>query len=75
MTIREARKHGLRGLGLIDMGSDFRINLHRQGAVANRNGVIDPKERDTNDTKVGTKPTYQKKSERTVKAVVLSDFF
>ena len=68
-------EHGLRGLGLIDMGNNFRINLYRKDVATDQNGVIDPKERDTNDTKVGTKPTYQKKSERTVKAVVLSDFF
>ncbi|WP_162611056.1 helix-turn-helix transcriptional regulator [Flavonifractor sp. An91] len=33
-----------------DMGSDFRINLYRKDAATDQNGVIDPKERDTDDT-------------------------
>lgn len=54
---REAKEYGLREPELIDMGSDFRINLYRKDAAIDQNGVIDPKERDTNDTndtKVGT---------------------
>ena len=54
---REAKEYGLREPELIDMGSDFRINLYRKDAATDQNGVIDPKERDTNDTndtKVGT---------------------
>ena len=49
---REAKEYGLREPELIDMGSDFRINLYRKKAAIDQNGVIDPKERDTNDTKV-----------------------
>ena len=54
---REAKEYGLREPELIDMGSNFRINLYRKDAAIDQNGVIDPKERDTNDTndtKVGT---------------------
>ena len=47
---REAKEYGLREPELIDMGSDFRINLYRKDAATDQNGVIDPKERDTNDT-------------------------
>ncbi|MDO4285097.1 MAG: putative DNA binding domain-containing protein [Eubacteriales bacterium] len=49
---REAKEYALREPELIDMGSDFRINLYRKKAITDQNGVIDPKERDTNDTKV-----------------------
>ena len=49
---REAKEYGLPEPELIDMGSDFRINLYRKKAVIDQNGVIDPKERDTNGTKV-----------------------
>ena len=48
--LREAKEYGLREPELIDMGSDFRINLYRKDAATDQNGVIDPKERDTNDT-------------------------
>lgn len=34
------------------MGSDFRINLYRKKAAVDQKGVIDPKDRDTIDTKV-----------------------
>ena len=47
---REAKEYGLREPELIDMGSDFRINLYRKDAATDQNGVIDPKERDTDDT-------------------------
>ena len=47
---REAKEYGLREPELINMGSDFRINLYRKDAATDQNGVIDPKERDTNDT-------------------------
>ena len=49
---REAKEYGLREPELIDMGSDFRINLYRKKAAIDQNGVIDPQERDTNDTNV-----------------------
>lgn len=49
---REAKEYGLSEPELIDMGSNFRINLYRKEAVFDQNGVIDPKERATNDTKV-----------------------
>ncbi len=47
---REAKEYGLREPELIDMGSDFRINLYRKDAATDQNGVIDPKERDADDT-------------------------
>ena len=56
---REAKEYGLREPELIDMGSDFRINLYRKDATTDRNGVIDPKERDTNDTKVEPNDTNE----------------
>ena len=54
---REAKEYGLREPELIDMGSDFRINLYRKDAATGQNGVIDPKEVGTNGTKVGTNGT------------------
>ena len=56
---REAKEYGLREPELIDMGSDFRINLYRKKAAIDQNGVIDPKERDTNDTKVDPNDTNE----------------
>jgi predicted HTH transcriptional regulator len=59
---REAKEYGLREPELIDMGSDFRINLYRKKATIDQNGVIDPKERDTddtNDTKVESNDTNE----------------
>ena len=59
---REAKEYGLREPELIDMGSmgsDFRINLYRKDATTDQNGVIDPKERDTNDTKVEPNDTNE----------------
>lgn len=47
---REAKEYGLREPELIDMGSDFRVNLYRKSATVDQNGVIDPKANDTNDT-------------------------
>ena len=47
---REAEEYGLCEPELIDMGSDFRINLYRKTVQTDRNGVIDPKASDTNDT-------------------------
>lgn len=44
------------------MGSDFRINLYRKKAAIDQNGVIDPKERDTNDTKVEPNDTNEERS-------------
>ena len=54
---REAKEYGLREPELIDMGSDFRINLYRKKADFDRNGVIDPKETGTNGTETGTNGT------------------
>ena len=56
---REAKEYGLREPELIDMGSDFRINLYRKDATTDQNGVIDPKEHDTNDTKVEPNDTNE----------------
>lgn len=47
---REAKEYGLREPELIDMNSDFRVNLYRKTAVVNQNGVIRPTTNDTNDT-------------------------
>ena len=55
MTAWWTKEYGLREPELIDIGSIFRINLYRKEAAIDQNGVIDPKERDiddTNDTKV-----------------------
>jgi len=54
---QEAKEYGLREPELIDMGSDFRINLYREKAITDQNGVVDPRERDTNDTKADTNDT------------------
>ena len=62
---REAEKYGLREPELIDMGSDFRINLYRKTVQTDRNGVIDPKTLDPDDTsgtngaKVGINPKHK----------------
>ena len=40
---RDAKEYGLREPELIDMGSDFRVNLYRKEAVFDMNGVINPK--------------------------------
>lgn len=40
---REAKEYGLREPELIDLGSDFRVNLYRKAAVVDHNGVVDPK--------------------------------
>ena len=54
---QEAKEYGLREPELIDMGSDFRINLYRKKAITDQNGVVDPRGHDTNDTKVDTNDT------------------
>ena len=57
---REAKEYGLREPELIDMGSDFRINLYRKDAATDQNGVIDPKASGTSgtyDTETGTNGT------------------
>lgn len=59
---REAKEYDLREPELIDMGSDFRINLYRKKTAIDRNGVIDPRKYGTNGTKVGTNgavPNYK----------------
>lgn len=40
---REAKEYGLREPELIDMGSDFRVNVFRKEAKVDQNGVIHPK--------------------------------
>jgi predicted HTH transcriptional regulator len=40
---REAKEYGLREPELIDMGSDFRVNLYRKTVAVDQNGVIDSK--------------------------------
>ncbi len=71
---REAKEYGPREPELIDMGSDFRINLYRKDAATDQNGVIDSKVRDTNDTigtKVGTNGTgTEHKSDVNNKAIM-----
>ena len=57
---REAKAYGLREPELIDMGSDFRINLYRKKATIDQNGVIDPQAFDTNGTN-GTNGTNPKR--------------
>lgn len=47
---REAKEYGLREPALIDMGSDFRINLYRKAANVDANGVINPKDSSNNAT-------------------------
>lgn len=54
---REEKEYCLREPELIDMGSDFRINLYWKDAATDLNGVIDPKASGTNGTKVGTNGT------------------
>lgn len=49
----EATEYGLREPELIDLGSDFRVNLYRAEMKVDQFGVIEPK----NGTKVGTNGT------------------
>ncbi len=55
---KQAAEYGLPEPQLIDLGSDFRINLYRKRAQFDSCGVIEPGSRDTNqsafDTKVDT---------------------
>lgn len=71
---REAKEYGLREPKLIDMGSDFRINLYRKKAVTDQNGVIDPRKRDTetdtNDTKTDTNDTKMDPNEEAVLTIL-----
>ena len=59
--LREAEEYGLAEPELIDMSSDFRVNLYRKAAAVDQNGVVDPKGHDTknetNDTKNETNDT------------------
>lgn len=57
MTNWQGNRYGLREPELIDMGSDFRINLYRKDAAIDQYGVIDPKASGTNGTEVGTNGT------------------
>ncbi|MEG0900275.1 MAG: ATP-binding protein [Oscillospiraceae bacterium] len=54
---REAEEYGLREPELIDMGSDFRVNLYRKATAVDQGGVIDPKKNDTNETNRDTNET------------------
>lgn len=54
---REAKEYGLREPALIDMGSDFRINLYRKAANVDANGVINPKDSSNNATNSATDAT------------------
>ena len=66
-----AKEYGLREPELIDMDSDFRINPYRKKSAIDQNGVIEPKERDTIDTKVGTNGTdTEHKSDVNDKAIM-----
>lgn len=47
---READEYGLREPELIDLGSDFRVNLYRKAVAVDQNGVIGPRSNDTNET-------------------------
>ena len=69
---REAKEYGLPEPELIDMGSDFRINLYRKKAVIDQNGVIDPKERDTDDTN-GTKVESNDTNESMILHILQTD--
>ena len=40
---QEARDYGLREPQLLDMGSDFRINLYRSAPVVDEHGVVNPR--------------------------------
>lgn len=51
---REAKQYGLREPELIDLGSDFRVNLYRKAAEVDNNGVIDPKKNSATETQTGT---------------------
>ena len=62
---REAQEYGLREPELIDLGSDFRVNLYRAktkvdkyGVIETKNGISDSETNsDTNDTNLGTDET------------------
>ncbi len=65
---REAEEYGLAEPELIDMGSDFRVNLYRKAAVVDQNGVIDPKGHDTkNETNDTTQTTQSATQENILK--------
>jgi ATP-dependent DNA helicase RecG len=54
---REAKEYGLVDPELIDMGSDFRVNLYRKAANVDLNGVINPKDSATDATNSATNAT------------------
>ena len=54
---REAKEYGLVEPELIDMGSDFRVNLYRKAANVDLNGVINPKDSATDATNSATNAT------------------
>ncbi|MEG0265959.1 MAG: ATP-binding protein [Erysipelotrichaceae bacterium] len=54
---REAKEYGLHEPELIDMGSDFRVNLYRKAADIDSNGVINPKDSATDATNGATNVT------------------
>lgn len=53
---QEAKEYGLREPELIDMGSDFRVNLYRAEIRVDQFGILEPKT-GTDGTKVGTNGT------------------
>ena len=62
---REAQEYGLKEPELIDLGSDFRVNLYRAKTEVDKYGVLENKNRigvnetnsDTNDTNLETNET------------------
>ena len=66
----EAKEYRLREPELIDMGSDFRINLYRKKAAIDRNGAIDPRKQDTNDTKTDTNDTKMNQNEEVILSIL-----
>ncbi|MEG1732399.1 MAG: hypothetical protein RR252_04535, partial [Longicatena sp.] len=53
----EKKEYGLRVPELIDMVSDFRVNLYRKAADVDANGVINPKDSSNNATNSATDAT------------------
>ena len=56
---REAKEYGLREPELIDLGSDFRVNLYRKDEKIDNNGIINPKEKVKGATKSATNTQEQ----------------
>lgn len=47
---QEAREYGLREPDLIDLGSDFRVNLYRKSVEVDQQGVVNPKSTEVSGT-------------------------